>query len=130
MLWRMPTQANLQKEMSVLPTDPGRRRSMRVLLSVPIVVSGKGAENKPFTEEARTLVVNAHGALIALATRVVPSQEITVANKATRKSLECRVVHVGNAQGGKTQLGIEFVKPSPAFWQIDFPPDDWVVPED
>ena len=126
----MPTQANLQKEMSVLATDPGRRRSMRVLLSVPITVSGKGAENKPFTEEARTLVVNAHGALIALATRVVPSQEITVANKATRKSLECRVVHVGNTQGGKIQLGIEFVKPSPTFWQIDFPPDDWVAPED
>jgi hypothetical protein len=126
----MPTHTSLQKEKSALITDPGRRRSMRVLLSVPIIVSGKDAENKPFTEEARTLVVNAHGALIALATRVVPNQEISVANKATRSSLECRVVHVGNAQGGKMQLGIEFVKPSPTFWQIDFPPDDWVVPED
>lgn len=130
MLVRMPTPTSLQKEKNAFITDPGRRRSMRVLLSVPIVVSGKGAENKPFTEETRTLVVNAHGALIALATRVVPNQEITVANKATNKSLECRVVHVGNAQGGKMQLGIEFVKPSPTFWQIDFPPDDWVVPED
>jgi len=103
---------------------------MRVLLSVPIVVSGKSAENQAFTEEARTLVVNAHGALIALATRVVPNQEITIANKATQKSLDCRVVHVGNAQGGKIQLGVEFIKPSPTFWQIDFPPDDWVVPEE
>jgi len=24
---------------------------------------------------------------------------------------------------------LEFVKPSGKFWQIDFPPDDWVVPE-
>jgi hypothetical protein len=110
--------------------DPGRRRSMRVLLSVPIVVSGKTPENQPFTEETRTLVVNAHGALIALAARVVPNQEITIGNKATQKSLECRVVHVGNSQGGKMQLGVEFVKASPTFWQIDFPPDDWVVPED
>lgn len=126
----MPTNTSLQREKSALVTDPGRRRSMRVLLSVPIVVSGKDSENKGFTEEARTLVVNAHGALIALATRVVPDQEVTLANKATQKSLQCRVVHVGNAQGGKMQLGIEFVKPSPTFWQIDFPPDDWVVPED
>ncbi|HKQ88529.1 MAG TPA: PilZ domain-containing protein [Candidatus Acidoferrales bacterium] len=126
----MPTQTTLQQEKNTLITDPGRRRSMRVLLSVPIVVTGKDAEEKGFTEEARTLVVNAHGALIALATKVVANQIIGIANKATRQSLDCRVVHVGNAQGGKMQLGVEFVKPSPTFWQIDFPPDDWVVPED
>lgn len=126
----MPTQIKPQNEKGALIMDPGRRRSMRVLLSVPIAVSGKDAENKGFTEEARTLVVNAHGALIALATKVVPNQIIGIANKATQQSLECRVVHVGNAQGGKMQLGVEFVKASPTFWQIDFPPDDWVVPED
>jgi PilZ domain len=126
----MPTQTSAPKDKNSLIMDPGRRRSMRVLLSVPIVVSGKNAENQAFTEDARTLVVNAHGALIALAARVLPNQEVTVANKATRQSLECRVVHVGNPQGGKMQLGIEFVKPSPSFWQIDFPPDDWIVPED
>jgi len=61
---------------------------------------------------------------------VKPGQKITLANNATHQSLECRVVHIGAAHGGKTQLGIEFAKPSPKFWQIDFPPDDWVVPED
>lgn len=126
----MPTQTKPQKEKGALITDPGRRRSMRVLLSVPILVSGKDAENKGFTEEARTLVVNAHGALIALATKVLANQIIGIANKATQQSLDCRVVHVGNPQGGKMQLGVEFVKASPTFWQIDFPPDDWVVPED
>jgi hypothetical protein len=126
----MPTQTGSSKETSTLLTDPGRRRSMRVLLSVPIVVSGKNSENKVFTEEARTLVVNAHGALIALAARLLSDQLIEIANKTTQQSLECRVVHVGNAQSGKMQLGVEFVKPSPSFWQIDFPPDDWVAPED
>ena len=79
---------------------------MRVLLSVPITVSGKNTSNQEFEEETRTLVVNAHGALISLAARVAA------------------------AQAGKAQMGIEFVKPSRTFWQIDFPPDDWVVPED
>jgi hypothetical protein len=118
------------KETTALATDPGRRRSLRVLLSVPILVSGKASDNREFTEEARTLVVNAHGALISLEARVTPNQQITIANKTTRQTLECRVVHVGNAQGGKVQLGVEFVRASPTFWQIDFPPDDWVVPED
>ena len=109
--------------------DPGRRRSMRVLLSVPIVVSGKTANKEDFKEETRTLVVNAHGALIALAAQVVAQQNVTLSNKATQQSIDCRVVHLGSAQGGKTQVGLEFVKPSGKFWQIDFPPDDWVVPE-
>lgn len=102
---------------------------MRVLLSVPIHVSGKTVDSQDFKEETRTLVVNAHGALISLAARLTADQRITVSNKATHQTLECRVVYVGNIQAGKMQMGIEFVKPSPTFWQVDFPPDDWVVPE-
>ena len=109
--------------------DPGRRRSMRVLLSVPIIVSGKNANDQDFKEETRTLVVNAHGALIALEAHVVAQQNVTLSNKSTQQSIDCRVVHIGSAQGGKTQVGVEFIKPSGKFWQIDFPPDDWVVPE-
>lgn len=113
-----------------LALDTGRRRSMRVLLSVPIHVTGKDRKDQPFEEDTRTLVVNAHGGLISLAAAVAKGQMITISNHATEQSQECRVVYLGSASGGKTQMGIEFVKPSPTFWQIDFPPDDWVVPED
>lgn len=109
--------------------DTGRRRSMRVLLSVPIQVSGKDRKDRHFDEETRTLVVNAHGALISLAAAVIAGQQITVANHATEQKSDCRIVYLGSAASGKIQMGIEFVKPSPKFWQIDFPPDDWVVPE-
>lgn len=102
---------------------------MRVLLSVPIHVSGKDRKDRQFDEDTRTLVVNAHGALISLAAAVIAGQQITVANEATEQSRDCRVVYLGSAASGKVQMGIEFVKPSPKFWQIDFPPDDWVVPE-
>jgi hypothetical protein len=109
--------------------DPGRRRSLRVLLSVPVLVSGKTVDNTDFHEETRTLVVNAHGALIALAAKVAAGQQVTVSSKTTRQSLECRIVYLGNSSGGKTQLAVEFVQASPSFWQIDFPPEDWVTPE-
>jgi hypothetical protein len=113
----------------VTTVEVSRRRSMRVLLSVPIRVIGKTAANEDFEEQTRTLVVNAHGALISLQAPVVANQSITIANKATNQSRECRVVHVGTQAAGKIQVGIEFMKPSPSFWQIDFPPDDWVTPE-
>lgn len=126
----MPPVLPKEEKKAAWTPDPGRRRSMRVLLSVPIQVSGKGVDGKPFNEETRTLVVNAHGALISLAARVAAGQSITIANKATQQSQESRVVYLGNPQAGKTQMGVEFTKPSPSFWQIDFPPEDWVVPED
>jgi len=102
---------------------------MRVLLSVPIQVSGTNRDNENFEEETRTLVVNAHGALISLAAKVVAGQNITIHNKATRMTMNCRVVYLGNPAAGKIQMGVEFLEACPSFWQIDFPPDDWVVPE-
>ncbi len=118
-----------QKERPTWATDPGRRRSMRVLLSVPIQVRGKTPENQDFTEETRTLVVNAHGALISLSAQVVVNQTVFVSNNATHQTQECRVVYFGNMQAGKAQMGVEFLNPSSSFWQIDFPPEDWVAPE-
>jgi hypothetical protein len=125
----MGAPTNTLPDKQSLQLDPGRRRSMRVLLSVPIHVTGKIKDNEKFEEETRTLVVNAHGALISLAAKVAAGQRISVSNRATQKSMECRVVYVGNPVAGKMQMGVEFIEPCPFFWQIDFPPDDWVVPE-
>jgi hypothetical protein len=122
-----PTSSKEDKQSLLL--DAGRRRSMRVLLSVPINVSGKTKANQAFDEETRTLVVNAHGALISLAAKVIAGQEVTLSNKSTQSTIGCRIVYVGNPTSGKMQMGVEFLKPCPSFWQIDFPPDDWVVPE-
>jgi hypothetical protein len=112
-----------------LKLDTGRRRSMRVLLSVPISVSGKTPGPKPFQEETRTLVVNAHGALISLAAKQVAGDKVLIANDATKQSVPCRIVYVGAVQAGRAQMGVEFETPCPTFWQIGFPPEDWIVPE-
>jgi hypothetical protein len=125
----MDAQAGSQHDKQAVALESSRRRSMRVLLSVPIRVSGKATGGGDFDEQTRTLVVNAHGALISLQASVALHQIVTVSNKSTNQSQECRVVHVGTPLAGKAQLGIEFVKPSPSFWQIDFPPDDWITPE-
>ncbi|MFZ0980086.1 MAG: PilZ domain-containing protein [Candidatus Acidiferrales bacterium] len=125
----MDAQTASRQGKQAVTVEASRRRSMRVLLSVPIRVTGKTAAKEDFEEQTRTLVVNAHGALISLQAPVAANQHLTVEHKATNESRECRVVHVGTQAAGKIQVGIEFVKPSGSFWQIDFPPDDWVVPE-
>jgi len=125
----MDAQTTSRQGKQAVTVEASRRRSMRVLLSVPIRVTGKTAAKEDFEEQTRTLVVNAHGALISLQAPVAANQHLTVEHKATNESRECRVVHVGTQAAGKIQVGIEFVKPSGSFWQIDFPPDDWVVPE-
>lgn len=95
------------------------RRSHRVVLAVAIAVIGNGEE--VFAEDTTTLVVNAHGALITLATRVEMGDTILVRNRDTRDERICKVTYVGPVAGGKTQVAIEFREPAPEFWHIQFP---------
>jgi hypothetical protein len=115
---------------SQLTLDKGRRRSLRVLLSVAVIIRGTTPDGSAFSEETKTLVVNAHGALIHIGTEVKANQRITMTHKSTDETQECRIVHIGPMNAGKAQVGIEFAKPSPKFWRISFPPEDWNVPED
>jgi hypothetical protein len=90
------------------------RRSYRVLLRVPIAVMGETTQHTPFSE-AVTLVVNAHGALLELATRVAPGQTLSIANLSPGEEVACRVVHSGTLKEGKTEVAVEFAAPSPLF---------------
>ena len=98
---------------------------MRVLLTLPVTIRSASSDGAKFEEATHTLVVNAHGALVTLATPVTNGQLLVITNKATRANLDCKVVFIGHALGGKAQVGVEFVRPSSSFWQINFPPDDW-----
>lgn len=126
----MPISKPADKPVWTAEAASPKRRSMRVLLSVPVRVNGKTSKGQDFTEETRTLVVNAHGALVSLAAEVVKGRKVAMTNATTKQTLDCTVTHIGSTQAGKTQIGLEFVTPAPTFWKVDFPPDDWVVPED
>jgi len=105
------------------------RRSFRVLLRVPIIVMGETAQHTPFSEATITLVVNAHGALIQLATKVSPGQTLSMANLSSGEEVACRVVHSGTMNEGKTEAAVEFMAPAPLFWKVAFPPSDWDAPK-
>jgi len=106
-----------------------RRRSQRVLLRMPILVIARGSDQQHVSENAFTTNVSAHGALLLLSMRVALNQKILFRNTETLEEQFVRVVHVTPAAEGKSEVGVEFLKPAPKFWRISFPPDDW-TPKD
>jgi hypothetical protein len=116
---------------SVPPPNSGdnnaQRRSQRVIAKVSVAVLGQGPDNKPISEETRTVTVNAHGAMILLGLRVSIGQAITLRNSRTGEEVACRVVYVSPHQAEKTQIGVDFMEPCPRFWRMSFPPADWTT---
>ena len=102
-----------------------RRRSQRVLMTVPVRVSGKSAAGLPFEEETHTRAISAHGALILVSTQVWRGLRLNLSNVQTKAALECVVAHIDKRPSDRTQVGVEFTLPNPMFWHVAFPPKDW-----
>ncbi len=107
------------------PTGAARRRSQRVFIQTKVTVYGQAHGKGDFQEETNTLAVNAHGGLVLLVSAVSHGQRLVLTNLITNEDIECRVVFLGPRQGDGMQVGVEFLKPSPNFWRISFPPEDW-----
>ncbi|HKS67087.1 MAG TPA: hypothetical protein VJR26_07600 [Candidatus Acidoferrales bacterium] len=102
-----------------------RRRSKRVRARVRILVRIQARNKETVCEETDSLIVNAHGALILLATPVGRDQFVTVVNTKTNQELLARVTAVGTRFMGKAQVGIEFIRPAAEFWGVSPIPADW-----
>ncbi len=104
-----------------------KRRSQRIELTVPVAVHRPPKEGPQFSERAQTLVVNAHGALMALAEKVTPKQRLLMQNIDSGEQKECRVVYVKKELAGPTKVAVEFTRPAPSFRCIAYPPTDWTA---
>jgi hypothetical protein len=69
--------------------------------------------------------VNAYGCLVSLDTPVMRGQQVSVVNSKTVEELMCTVAFISENKGSKSEVGLEFTEPSPLFWRIGFPPEDW-----
>jgi hypothetical protein len=78
-----------------------------------------------FDEAGRTSTVNAHGCLISLATRLTRAQQVSLIHPKTAEELPCKVVYISDRSQDRSDVGLEFMEPSPLFWRIAFPPEDW-----
>ncbi len=108
------------------PSHPSpRRRSQRVLMQVGVKVRGSDAQGKSFEEEALTLAINAHGALVQLQARLTSGGTVLLQHKQTEEEQQCHVVFLGPVRSGKAEIGLEFTEACPSFWRVAFPPEDW-----
>jgi hypothetical protein len=102
-----------------------QRRSQRLAISISVRVFGNKATSELFKEDTTTLVVNAHGGLLALKERVVIGQPLRLRTMSSEEEIDCIVVDVETGEDGGPEIGVEFVTPNEKFWHISFPPADW-----
>jgi hypothetical protein len=100
------------------------RRTQRVHIQMAVIVRGT-SKGKPFEEETKTTTVNANGCLVSLDATVTRGQQVSIVNSKTVEELTCNVAFISESKGSKTEVGLEFTEPSPLFWRIGFPPEDW-----
>lgn len=98
-----------------------RRRTVRVMLTVPLRVHGHNVAGQPFTVETRSHTVSLHGASIELEFGVALGDLLRLENEKTRERVEGKVVTIRRSRDGKTYVGVEFTDQDVNFWHMSFP---------
>ena len=104
------------------PQIPGKRRSERVLITIPVQVSHYARDGSPIKESGETLVVTEQGALLRLPSRLVLNAQLEVMNYYSQQVERFRVAHVdGEPKDGQFHVIVEMLRPRDGFWEIRFP---------
>ena len=104
-----------------------RRRSQRVPAQLPVVAQGTLTDETPFADPTRAIVLSAHGCLITLSASISLGDRLILRNTANREEQDCRVVYLGEKEGGRTEVGLRFKTAAPQLWGLEHPPRDWRV---
>jgi hypothetical protein len=116
-----------------LSSDPEakKRRSSRIVQSVPIIVEGTSALGHPFRERTSTVIINCHGCKYLSKHFVEEGNWVTLEIVQPEPAAEPRRVR---AQVNWTyrprsvqelfQIGVELETPG-NIWGVAFPPEDW-----
>jgi hypothetical protein len=101
-----------------------RRRSQRVIMRIPVSLeiakSGEVVKAK-----AHTVAVNVHGAMLLCSRPIDTDTKLEIENDRTRGRAGARVTRAPRESDEGYLIPVEFLKPSPTFWQISFPPSNW-----
>jgi hypothetical protein len=94
------------------------RRTCRARVKIPLFIYGV-LEADPFVEEAQTIEINAHGALIAMKTIVPAGERLLLTNETNERTQECTVLAVRTRRGRSVEdaVAVAFGAPAPGFWR-------------
>ncbi len=106
-------------------TNNEKRRSERVKLTVPVLVTTATVDGREVQEITETAIVNAHGGLFRSTMEFLVAQPLVLTNLNTNIKESARVVHAEPLQNGGFGVAFEFDNAAPEFWQMEDAPDDW-----
>ena len=98
-----------------------RRRTVRVMLTVPLKVHGESVDGEQFSVRTHSHTVSLHGASIELQEGVVLGGMLSLENERTREKVEGKIVTIRHSRDGKTYVGVEFTNRDINFWHMSFP---------
>ena len=97
-----------------------RRRTVRVMLAVPLKVAGQTDTGEKFSIKTLSHSVSLHGGSIELDQDVVLGEIVRLENEITRESVEGKIVSIRRSRDGKRYVAVEFLSPI-NFWHMVFP---------
>jgi hypothetical protein len=98
-----------------------RRRTVRVMLRIPLTVHGISTEGETFAVETKSHTISMHGASLELEFPVQLSDILMIENELTHEQVEGRVVTLKKTREGKMHVGVEFTDKDVNFWHMNFP---------
>jgi PilZ domain len=98
-----------------------RRRTIRVMLTVPIKVHGITSDGETFAEDTKSHTVSLHGVSLELERPVEIGDILLLENEMTREQVEGKVATIKKSRDGKIHVGIEFTNYDVNFWHMAFP---------
>jgi protein TonB len=101
-------------------------RPQPVALEIPVTINGartvEGSDKRaPFSESTQTVLVFPHGAVIRIATPLLPGQLVFLTNEKTKKEVVCQVVKSKASGSAGSYVELQFTEPSLAFWGLQIP---------
>lgn len=101
----------------VAPIGPNRRRSTRRPFEAVIRVYGNNLNGNAFYEDARTIDVSVHGALLILAVPVSKGQKLLLFNEAIQGQQVCQIVDIRAGEAESPEVAVAFPTLHAEFWQ-------------
>ncbi len=99
-----------------------KRRSQRVLLSMPVDVVWDTGAGVRVREQGQTEVVSRHGALLKMETTLPASTQVDILRPSIGSAARARVVlATERGRDGMVRIAVELANPRADFWSIGLP---------
>jgi len=102
-----------------------RRRSLRIVMRVPLYINPIDAPATDEWEPVETLVISLHGGMIRSRQQFPVGTTLDIRMRDKQRFTRGRVVWTAErARDTAFEIGFEILEP-PGFWEIKFPVDRW-----